>query len=941
MNIFTSPRWLLIINAVPLLLLFAFGYHQYTLIEPLLEFDEHFAAWWQAAALTIGTVVIVSSLCAFFVAQQQELSVWLLLFVLGISCGNLILGIALTADLQPWSIPRWLREDNLSLYHLTAIMPTLAYSLLGLVVKLTPEPAERSYWPDLSKAVGIPLAVYLFGTIIVPLLGFRISGFVEYFFVIALATVTLLFLYFLVRTAYILVSRRSVPGQTGRTIGLVLVAIIAPLLGLALNNGALPFGNIVSPGDHVFGNFSHPAFYLIAGVNGLLLCLPRYDGSLYRLGLYLGRCVGAAFILYFFLIFLPYLPFALLLVLAFGLGLLMLSPLVLLPVQVKLIREDYDYLRRYFAAPFLLPVGLLAFLTLPIVVTINYGYDAVALDRALTYVYEPDQSAEVRVAPARLRRVLENVSERRSGRNQFAFSDGTPYLSGFYRWLVLDNLTLSQEKLDDLNQVFFGVRPDNPGFNSQGNQLGAAEVKLTDVTTDSRFDETTRTWRTRVELEMTNTQGFRSEFRAAISVPDGAFVTDYYLDIEGRREHGILAERKSATWVYNNIVNASRDPGFLRYDTPNLLALNVFPFTENQTRTTGIEFLHKEPLSITVNGTNVQLGTPGLHPLTEDVVSPALGFHYVRKAGHTDNLARAQVQGELALHLVLDASRQHDQGEDALINNVAALVKKAGVAPERITVHLAGTYVQTLPYTDDWASALRATPPGGFFAQRAVERILADYHAHPRPEDPRIVVVPSSGNDPVWTTGLAAPAAALPQAEEFYRLNSNGVLQRHAFSNNPAVILGKLTDLPAARPLRRVSTDGQPDQYLPISAVPQLLVTTPPETMPDVTDTWSQAAHLFARHQYNQLYGQTNTAAWLAEVRGSFQAGVLMPTTAFLALENEAQKEALRRKQAEVLRANAHLDVSNEEIRRMSEPWWVWVLGLSLFLYFAGRVRRP
>ena len=42
-------------------------------------------------------------------------------------------------------------------------------------------------------------------------------------------------------------------------------------------------------------------------------------------------------------------------------------------------------------------------------------------------------------------------------------------------------------------------------------------------------------------------------------------------------------------------------------------------------------------------------------------------------------------------------------------------------------------------------------------------------------------------------------------------------------------------------------------------------------------------------------------------------AGIMTPFTSFLALENEAQKAALRQKQAEILAANASLDTLEED----------------------------
>ena len=104
------------------------------------------------------------------------------------------------------------------------------------------------------------------------------------------------------------------------------------------------------------------------------------------------------------------------------------------------------------------------------------------------------------------------------------------------------------------------------------------------------------------------------------------------------------------------------------------------------------------------------------------------------------------------------------------------------------------------------------------------------------------------------------------------------------------------------------------------------------ETLP--AKSWSSALSLRGHYLRQQYAGQTGYRPWLAEVRASFHAGILMPTTAYLVVENEAQKEALRRKQAETLDADPSLDLEEEEIRSMSEPGLVW--GLLLLLFLAG-----
>lgn len=74
-------------------------------------------------------------------------------------------------------------------------------------------------------------------------------------------------------------------------------------------------------------------------------------------------------------------------------------------------------------------------------------------------------------------------------------------------------------------------------------------------------------------------------------------------------------------------------------------------------------------------------------------------------------------------------------------------------------------------------------------------------------------------------------------------------------------------------------------------------------------------------------------------IKNSFRTHILSPVTSFLALENEAQRLALLRKQEKVLSANKSLDIGEE--RRMSEPslYLMLILLLPAAVFIERRVR--
>lgn len=65
----------------------------------------------------------------------------------------------------------------------------------------------------------------------------------------------------------------------------------------------------------------------------------------------------------------------------------------------------------------------------------------------------------------------------------------------------------------------------------------------------------------------------------------------------------------------------------------------------------------------------------------------------------------------------------------------------------------------------------------------------------------------------------------------------------------------------------------------------------------------------------------------------------MLPVTAWMCVENGAKRDALLRKQEEVLNSNANLDAMDERITRMSEPGLGWLL-LPLLPYAFWPVLR-
>src|SRR5690606_27434010 len=130
-------------------------------------------------------------------------------------------------------------------------------------------------------------------------------------------------------------------------------------------------------------------------------------------------------------------------------------------------------------------------------------------------------------------------------------------------------------------------------------------------------------WESQVALEMQNPSDRWEEYSTQFRLPAGSWVSDYYLYLGDVKEPGLLVERKSALWVYDQITSARKDPGLLRYLSNGELELRVFPFTGKQSRKTGFTLIHKKPFTLSIDGQELPLGEETGRPMAVPVITPS------------------------------------------------------------------------------------------------------------------------------------------------------------------------------------------------------------------------------------------------------------------------------------------------------------------------------
>lgn len=933
------PRWIWFFNTLPALVLAGLmGYH-YQLIKPLLQ--PQVRLLWGQFALALATLQLLTAGFALWQTRcHRELPVWY--------GGAALIGYTAfvwtylehSRTLLPNSLPDWLASPFLDIYPYTFLMPALAHALLVLIAWSVPTTDDTQDVPQVAWSV--------LGAVLALGLGYLAFHF-EYSAKVVVVGSAIAFLFAVGRGAYQMALRRHARHEPLAWGWRLLVALLMPLAGLAVNGGPL-FSWWSSSDAGIFGNFNGWEFWALAVVNGGLLLLPNPTARVPHLLLAMGRAALLPFTGYFFLVLLPFLPLAGFAIIVFGLGLLMLTPILLLPLHVATISQDAADLRAAYRRPLL--TGLLlggSMLLLPLTVVLRDLHHRHILHQALAHVLTPDYAAPVEALdPASLRPTLRRIRDQKEAEVGVLDSRQQPYLTDLFNWLVFDNLTLPDARLRLLEHVYLGepvAPPARPGLVAPP---GGAH--LATVATHSTYDPGQQAWRSQVDLTIavTDSSAVREqEYVTTLALPVGSWVSDYYLDLNGRREPGILAESKAAAWVYSQIVGSAvpQDPGLLQLrNHGETLALRVYPVTSAAARRTGFTLLHKEPVTLTIDGRQVRLGDSAVPAVPPPVAAADGSVTYVSAAAKQQlPLVRRQPY----FHFLLDVSAGSQATRAAAIQRVETLLAEQPALARGARFTLVNADARPLPAGANWQQEFRSAPAtGGFYAAGALRQILALAVRRPGPRYPVLVLVTDSLPTSLLTDQyLPALQRLTPEPTGPYALTADQPRRLRAVGAESSAQGGQPVAVrvwPAQGPAQAyLPDDGQASLVLPYPDRPVTLPATPLTRR-----TWASGLLLAAHYRSTQLlHPQLTDTERPTGVRASFQAGILTPLTSLLALENETQKIALQRKQDQVLSGNVNLEAGEDDLT--DTPTGVPIDGGTLWLALAGLalagwyLRRP
>ncbi|MEN7547118.1 MSEP-CTERM sorting domain-containing protein [Rapidithrix thailandica] len=926
MKTLLNPKWLLLTNTLPFVVTFVIYWETYQIIHTLLT-PESLTLWGQFGMTFSALVIVNLSYSIIQILRKEVVQIWFALYTFLISITFFYFYFTYESLLIPINIPQWMLAKDMYLYLGFLTMPALFHALLILVVHLTPNPGNKSAWQSFLMGLLCPFACYLFFQILVPM-DFELSF---HTIIIVVISLTVLFIFSLTRGVYLLAMKKRQRKEFPQWLWKVPIALLLPLTGLILNNGHLPEG-IRGFGNTLFGDFSHPIFYIITVFNGTVLCIPPVSHKISRIGLFITKAATFSYTLYFFIIFLPFLPLSIPAVLFLGLGFLLLSPLFLFLLHIKSLTEDFHYLSSFLKKPLLYVFGLLGLATLPVAITYSYWQDKIALKEALHYVYQPDFTSPnlKKIDPESLNRVLKTIRKHKNPTlYHHSLFPHAPFLAPFYQWLVLDNLTLSNEKLSHLEKVFLGETPYEENFTASTGNMPQA-VEISNIQVQSAFDRSENTWRSQIDLELTNTTGqWMAEFATTFQLPEGCWVSDYYLWVNDVKEPGILAEKKTATWIYNNILSTRKDPGILYYLPNKRIAFKVFPFAIDEVRKTGFELIHKEPFKLEIGGKELILGD--LSQTLSQAVKLPHGYYLSERAKQT----LPRVKRKPYFHFIVDCSQGKQSLSASYIKKVEQLFEKGILDKNTSKFSFTNAYTQTYPYSKAWKEHFRTQAcEGGFYLERAIKEVLVKSYHLRQDVYPVIIVLSDWVEGAILQHNFSDYKLAFPESDFFYEVSKTGELIPHSLLTSPAAPLEEKVAFNPEVEVYAWPNTRQVEAFLPLKGASII-----PHISPKIEEseelhpkTWESAFALNAQWLSHCFHQENFQHSWLNLVKNSFHTQIMTPVTSFIVVENEAQKAMLKKKQEQMLNSSGFFDLG-EEPEAMSEPGLLLMLLLGLVCF--------
>lgn len=514
------------------------------------------------------------------------------------------------------------------------------------------------------------------------------------------------------------------------------------------------------------------------------------------------------------------------------------------------------------------------------------------------------------------------------------------------------------------------------------------DIRIINAEHTSEYDPGKGVWISKIDLHIENFSDTRwnTEYITYLDLPDGCWISDYYLFVGDVQEPGILAERKAATWVFDRIRERHLDPGLLRYVGGNTVEFKVFPFEQGEVRRTGIEFIHIDPVDIRIDDYTIRLGEES-HAVYE--YAPAF-LSQDDALVYLSTYEKAQLQTgtpEPYFHFIVDVSKHTNiPANDKVVTEelmrkyeqyIGNVLENSPFTAGKYQV----TYANSTYYTEQYSineqvSLSLKKLPGhmkpleqGFFLQRAIEALLVENYLEAANYYPVIMVISDQPEKSVLTHNFDDLRFTYPFIDRFYFVrethyfsaplfgewDKNLYKQLRNFANPQAsyqtssyrVLQAEDKEWYIPESLRdfrlpEVKVKSYGKHFVPDNGLPSLVLNRDMSVIPDfkteeITAKTSQSAlAIQERRMLETLNPRLGEEEWLDMLRASFTSRLLTPATAYIVVETEAQRQLLAEKQKQVMSGHRDLDLGREWFP-MSEPDLFLLLLLLPLLCFLFR----
>jgi len=333
MHHFRNPWWPLIATIIPVAVLYYVFQEAVVLVTHQLS-DEQRTAW-TFLAVACACLWVVHSACTFrHVLSRRALGTTYGIVTMGVYALFLFLCCSGNSERIPDDIQGSVLGENRLLYAMACLSPTFIHGAIVLVLC----PGQKYTTTTPAKFIMLcALLLIIAARILSPDLHTAALNVAD-----AVLVLTFVALHYIAVRYVLQRLRKGSRWRVGIEYTFRLAAAVAyPLSGVLVNNDILF--------DLLFRTFAYPGFYLFSLVNGIVICLPEPDNRHWRIFLFTLRVVTFAFILIMQMLYLPLLPQSAMALASFGLGYLMLAPIMLTIIKTKMILADVSFLKLHFS----------------------------------------------------------------------------------------------------------------------------------------------------------------------------------------------------------------------------------------------------------------------------------------------------------------------------------------------------------------------------------------------------------------------------------------------------------------------------------------------------------------------------------------------------------------------------------------------------------------